>query len=84
MFRCFEAQQYDKDANYTEENGFKSVHVPSSGTPREVTSADGTWVAKESESQGYIVDVYEDCVVLNGMDLVGNNIVPIGTYKIRI
>lgn len=80
----FEAQQYDKGANYTEENGFKSVHVPSSGTPREVTSADGTWVAKESESQGYIVDVYEDCVVLNGMDLVGNNIVPIGTYKIII
>lgn len=78
----FEAQEFDKDANYTEENGFKSVHVPSSGTPREVTSADGTWVAKETESQGYIVDVYADCIVLNGMDFINNQPVPLGVYKI--
>lgn len=79
----FEAQQYDKSANYTEKNGFKSVHVPSSGTPREL-NADGTWTAKETESQGYLVDVYSDCVVLNGMDLVNNKIVPMGTYKINV
>lgn len=78
----FQAQEFDKDANYSEENGFKSVHVPSSGTPRELTSADGTWVAREAESQGYIVDVYDDCIVLNGMDLVNNQHVPLGVYKI--
>lgn len=80
----FEAQKFDKDANFSEENGFKSVHVPSSGTPREVTSEDGTWVAREGESQGYIVDVHEDCIVLNGFDFVNNKPVPIGTYKINI
>ena len=78
----FEAQEFDKDANYTEENGYKSVNVPSSRTPRELTSADGTWVAKETESQGYIVYVYDDCIVLNGMDLINNQYVPMGIYKI--
>lgn len=80
----FEAQMYDKQANYSDENGFKSVHVPSSGTPRELTSADGTWTARDAESQGYIVDVYTDCVVLNGMDLINNQYVPLGVYKIDI
>ena len=78
----FEAQQFDLDANYTEKNGFKSVHVPSCATPREVTDADGTWIAREADSQGYIVDVYDDCIVLNGMDLIGNKPVPLGVYKI--
>ena len=79
----FEAQQYDKDANYTEKNGFKSVHVPSGGVPREL-NADGTWVAKEAESQGYIADVYSDCIVLNGMDLINNEVIPLGTLKINV
>lgn len=79
----FEAQEFDKAANYSEENGFHSVHIPSCGTPREVTSEDGTWVAREAESQGYIVDVYEDCIALNGWDFVENKPVPLGTYKIN-
>ena len=78
----FEAQQFDKDANYSEENGFKSVHVPSLGSPRKLVSDNGTWTAAESESEGYIVDVYADCVVLNGWDFVGNKPIPLGTYKI--
>lgn len=78
----FEAQEFDKDANFSMENGFKSVHVPSLGAPRTLTSEDGTWVADDAGSQGYIVDVYEDCIVLNGWDFVGNKPVPLGTYKI--
>lgn len=78
----FEAQQYDKQANYSDENGFKSVHVPSSGSPRELISANGTWEARDTESQGYIVDVYDDCIVINGMDLINNIPVPLGVYKI--
>lgn len=79
----FEAQKFDKDANFSDENGFKSVHVPSSGAPRKLISADGTWQAENGESQGYIVDVYEDCIVLNGMDLINNIPVPLGTYQIN-
>lgn len=78
----FEAQQFDKEANYSNENGFKSVHVPSSGLPRTLLSADGTWKVDNSGSQGYIVDVYDDCIVLNGMDLINNDYVPLGVYRI--
>lgn len=78
----FEAQEFDPAANYSEENGFKSVHIPSLGAPRTLTSEDGTWVADDAGSQGYIVDVHADCIVLNGWDFVGNKPVPLGTYKI--
>lgn len=78
----FDAQVFDAAANYTERNGFKSVHIPSLGTPREVVSADGTWESRDAESYGYIVDVYDNCIVLNGWDFIGNKPVPLGTYKI--
>ena len=78
----FESQQYDKMANYTEINGFKSIHVPSCGSPRTLKS-DGTWVAGEAESQGYIVDVYDKYIILNGTDLVNHKLIPLGTYKIN-
>ena len=78
----FEAQEFDKDANFSTENGFKSVHVPSCGAPRTLISADGTWQGDDAGSQGYIVDVYADCVVLNGWDFVNNQYVPLGVYKI--
>jgi predicted phosphodiesterase len=77
----FEGQQYDESANYTEKNGFKSVHCPSGGSPRWL-NADGSWTGKDAESQGYIVDVYADCVVLNGMDLINKKPVPLGVYKL--
>lgn len=79
----FEAQMFDKEANFSKENGFKSVHVPSLGLPRRLISKDGTWQAEDSESQGYIVDVYEDCVVLNGIDLINDKTVPLAIYKIN-
>lgn len=79
----FEAQEFDKDANFSEENGFKSVHVPSLGAPRTLISADGTWQADDAGSQGYIVDVYADCIVLNGMDFINNQPVPLGVYRIE-
>ena len=80
----FEAQEFDKAANYSEENGFKSVHVPSSGTPRTLLSADGTWQADEAGSQGYIVDVYEDCVLLRGWDFVRSVPAPHGTIRVPV
>jgi hypothetical protein len=78
----FEAQEFDAQANYSEENGFKSVHVPSLGLPRELVSADGTWEGRDAESQGYIVDVYDDCIVLNGMDFINSEYVPLGVFKV--
>lgn len=79
----YECQQYDDNANYTERNGFKSVHVPSLGKPRDINPSTGETPEDNSASQGYIVDVYDDCVVLNGMDLVNNKYVPLGVYRIE-
>lgn len=80
----FECQELDKTANYTERNGFKSVHIPSIGVPRKI-NLDVTPIKvadDNSASQGYIVDVYDNCIVLNGMDLINNEYVPLGIYKI--
>lgn len=78
----FECQENDKNATYTEKNGFKSVHIPSLGRPRNIDLTSATTPYADGESQGYIVDVYDDCIVLNGMDFINNIVIPIGTYKI--
>lgn len=78
----FECQENDASATYTERNGFKSVHVPSVGKPRGIDLETGTTPEDMHGSQGYIVDVYGDCIVLNGWDFAGNNFVPLGIYKV--
>ena len=76
----FECQEVDDTANYSTKDGFRSVHVPSLSTPRDCI--DGALINRSNQSQGYIVDVYDDCIVLNGMDLINNKPVPLGVYKI--
>lgn len=77
----FECQEVDSEANYSTKDGFKSVHVPSLGRPRIVVNGVlGDY--GNADSQGYIVDVYDDCIVLNGMDLINNEYIPLGIYKI--
>jgi len=76
----FECQEQDKESTYSIADGFNSIHVPSLSTPRDVI--DGELINRNNESQGYIVDVYDDCIVLNGMDLIDNIPIALGTYKI--
>lgn len=78
----YECQRYDKNANYTERNGFKSVHVPSLGKPRDIDTATGETPEDNYASQGCIVDVYDDCIVLNGWDFIDGRYIPLGVYKI--
>lgn len=78
----FECQEYDATANYTERNGFKSVHVPSVGKPRDIDLITGETPEDMNGSQGYIVDVYDDCIVLRGWDFVNGIPAPHGTLKI--
>ena len=77
-----EEQAKDKSLNYTKKNGFHSVHVPSVGRPRNVI--DGALAYADAESQGYVVDVYGDCLVLNGWDFIDNQPVSLGTLRISI
>lgn len=79
-------QESYKAANYTEKNGFKSVHVPSCATPRYIDFNENKGKDDYTLSEGYIVDVHDDCIVLNGLSFSGTNAtpVPLGTYKIEV
>ena len=82
-------QELDPKANYAEVKlsdgrSYKSVHIPSLAVPRD--DVNGTFTNQPLESEGYIVGVYPDCIILNGRDFVDNDEdghwIPIGTYKI--
>ncbi len=77
-------QELDEKANYSDHYGYRSVHIPSLAVPRD---PDGTNLTEiYAESEGYIVDVYDDCIILNGRDFIDNDTdghwLPIATYKI--
>ena len=85
----FKYQAVDPLANFATVKGYKSVHVPSLGMPRDIdptASADKDTPEDFKSSQCYRVDVYEDCIVLNGLEL-GTTGVPsvevLGTLKIN-
>ena len=80
----FKLQEVDKKANYSSKVGYRSVHIPSLAVPRDRINDSTQYIYAESE--GYIVDVYDDYFILNGRDFVDNDadghILPIATYKI--
>jgi hypothetical protein len=43
---------------------------------------DGSMVKDTNEGFGAIVDVYDDCIVINGRDFVRNQWSALGTFKI--
>lgn len=76
----FYLQQYGTTANYDHIWGCHSVHVPSLAVPRDV---DDTGLAMETiyaDSEGYIVDVYENGIHLRGRDFVAGAFLPIASY----
>lgn len=77
----FETQQQVKHAIYSTELGFRSAHVPSTANGRKIIN--GALGNKDaSYSLGYLVEVYEDHVVLKGYDFMGDAEVPIAQYCI--
>lgn len=77
----FSLQMVDEKANYSSAVGYRSVHIPSLAVPR-----DGAYATIHAESEGYIVDVYDDYIILNGRDFIDNekdgHWLAIATYKI--
>ena len=67
-----------RPANYDFECGVHSIHVPSTTMPRDISS--GSRVEEYHKSQGYIMDVYENHIVLRGIDFVSGECIPIATY----
>ena len=82
----FWLQELDPKANYSSADGYRSVHIPSLSVPRNPADDGVNLEYAYAESEGYIVDVYDDYIILNGRDFIDNDadghIIPIGTYKI--
>lgn len=65
-------------ANYDHACGVHSVHIPSLSYPRDISS--GTKENKFGESQGVLMEVYGNHVVLRYRDFVKGEFIPIANY----
>ena len=74
----FDLQEIDDKANYSQAMGYRSVHIPSLAVPRDIV--DETLTNVFAESEGYVVDVYENGIHLRGRDFVKGEFLPIASY----
>lgn len=77
--RQVEAAEY---ANYSEADGYRSAHIPSLAVPRDDANNDGAHETVFAASEGYVVDVYENGVHLQGRSFVDNTFLPIASFWI--
>ncbi len=70
--------------NIDNENGTTAytIHIPATTSTTLISGGSLEYAMREDSSQGYFVDVYDDCVIFNGTDLVKNLIYPAYTYLI--
>ena len=74
----FYLQELDRKANFSSVLGYRSVHIPSLAVPRDIE--DGARVDIYADSEGYVVDVYENGIHLRGRDFVKGEFLPIASY----
>lgn len=67
----FDLQELEFNANCSDKNGYRSVHIPSLSMPRGVEN--GVLVDLYEESEGYVIDVYDDYIILRGRDFIDND-----------
>ena len=69
-------------ANIDDSDGFRSVHIPSISRPRQEDGSDDDTSPDydDSASEGYVVDVYENGIHLQGRDFAKGDYVPIASY----
>lgn len=79
---AFYLQQYGDNANIAEKGDIcNRVHIPSCAKPR--ISDDGTedsYYSYYAGSEGYLMDVYENGILLKGVNFETNKYKPIATY----
>lgn len=77
----FLLQERDKTANIGNDFTGWSVHIPSIAVPRGASSAvNPNRLELYAESEGYVVDVYENGIHLRGRDFVKGEFLPIASY----
>lgn len=70
-----------ENANIDRHFGCWSVHVPSISVPRDTLSVVNPSITTiYAESEGYVVDVYENGIHLRGRDFVAGEYLPIASY----
>lgn len=74
----FELQEIDEKANYSDALGYRSIHIPSLSVPRDIANDALTNIYVDSE--GYVVDVYDNGIHLRGRDFVKGEFLPIASY----
>jgi hypothetical protein len=80
----FETQKQFSISNYDNELGCHSIHIPSLTQPKHLIDGVSETIDESSGtsvySQGYVVDVYKNHIVLNGINFVTGKQLPIATY----
>lgn len=76
----FYLQKLDDKANYSNALGFRSIHIPSLTSPRDDTDGNGIYEDVYADSEGYVVDVYDNGIHLRGRDFVKGEFLPIASY----
>ena len=74
----FDSQADNPMANYDKKFGIHSVHIPSVSKPRKYNGS--TYDTEYEESEGYVVDVYENGIHLRGRDFKNGEYLPIASY----
>ena len=78
--QMFEIQAVNGKNTYDNLLGIHSVHVPSITTPKMINQAGSAVTNYDAGSQGYVVDVYENYVVLRGRDFASGKFLPIASF----
>lgn len=79
----FETQNQYRMANYDNVLGIHSIHVPSVTQPKELINGVGETMAEYEDgqcSQGYVVDVYPNHLILHGINFAKEERIPLATY----
>lgn len=76
----FSLQQGNDMANYDKVFGCHSIHIPSLSVPRDVNSSTTGYKTVYADSEGYVVDVYEQGIHLRGRDFVRGYFIPVASY----
>lgn len=77
----FDLQGAGRDmANYDSVFGCHSIHIPSLSVPRDVNSSGSGYETIYADSEGYVVDVYENGIHLRGRDFIRSEYMPIASY----
>ena len=76
----FAIQEENNMNNYDRILGCHSIHIPSLAYPRKIDSSGLR--SDYSGSEGYIIDVYDNQIILRGRDFASGNILPIASFSL--